>query len=146
VLRPNGILYVWEPFYPSIWPFRGYWLKKTHPEELSLGIHHVYHTYFFYQRLFKRWLTAVQVQREFERNRPRHHVTRNRWTVGAIYAEGRMRPGPPPGRERSVRRQIEPQDFLREDLLGDGLDTTRHRKEFLDSLLARDGVPATSVC
>ncbi len=61
VLKPNGIVYIWEPFYVSIPLLRWYFLKHTRPRELSLGIHHVYHTYWTYRRLFKRWLNALSI-------------------------------------------------------------------------------------
>lgn len=139
VLKPNGIVYVWEPFTVSIPLLRWYFLKRLRPLELSLGIHHAYHTYWTYRRLFKRWLTELSVQREFEASKLRHHITRNQFTQGAIYAQGRIKPYRQSGGKPSARLQIKPKDFLREDLIPDGLQTTRCRKEFLDSLLAEEG-------
>jgi ubiquinone/menaquinone biosynthesis C-methylase UbiE len=140
VLKPNGMVYVWEPFYPSIPLLRWYFLKRVKPLELSLGIHHVYHTHRTYQRLFKRWLSELGVQRDFEARKLRHHITRNRFTNGEIYAQGRIKSFRPLGGKPSARRQIQPKHFLREDLIPRGLQTTRCRKEFLDSLLAEEVV------
>jgi len=139
VLKPNGIVYVWEPFYVSIPLLRGYFLKRTRLPELSQGIHHVYHTYWTYQRLFKRWLTDLSIQREFKTGKLQHYITRNRFTNGAIYAQGRIQPYRQSTNNPSERLQIQPKDFLREDLLPEGLQTTRCRKEFLDSLLTEEG-------
>jgi ubiquinone/menaquinone biosynthesis C-methylase UbiE len=143
VLKPNGVVYVWEPFFVSIPLLRGYFLKRTRPLELSRGIHHVHHTYWTYQRLLKRWLTALSIQREFKSGKLQYYATRNRFTNGAIYAEGTIKPCSHSSSKTSERLQIQPKDFLREDLITEGLQTTRFRKEFLDSLLAEG---ASSPC
>jgi ubiquinone/menaquinone biosynthesis C-methylase UbiE len=137
VLKPNGMVYVWEPFVVSIPLLRWYWLKRVRRLELALGIHHFYHTYWTYQRLFNRWLTELSVQREFEVSKLQHHITRNRFTYGAIYAQGRIKPYRQSGGTPSARLQIQPKDFLREDLIPDGIHTTSRRKEFLDSMCRR---------
>ena len=142
VLKPNGIVYIWEPFYVSIPLLRWYFLKHTRPRELSLGIHHVYHTYWTYRRLFKRWLNVLSIHGEFKNGNLRHYVTQSRFTNGAIYAQGRIKPyqqSTQSTRTPSVRFQIQPKDFLREDLLSDGLQTTSCRKDYLDSLLVQEG-------
>jgi ubiquinone/menaquinone biosynthesis C-methylase UbiE len=144
VLKPNGKVYVWEPFCISIPLLRSYLLKRVRRAELALGIHHCYQTYWTYQRLFNRWLTELSVQREFEVTKLQHHITRNRFTSGAIYAQGRIKPYRQSARTPSARLQIQPKDFLREDLIPVGLQTTRCRKELLDSLLAEErGLKAT---
>ena len=139
VLKPNGMVYVWEPFYVSIPLLRWYFLKGVRPLELSLGIRHIHHTYWTYKRLFKRWLTELSVQREFKVGKLHYHITRNRFTNGEIYAQGRIQPYRQSGGKPSERLQIQPKDFLCEDLIGKGLQTTRCRKELLDSLLAEEG-------
>jgi ubiquinone/menaquinone biosynthesis C-methylase UbiE len=139
VLKPNGMVYVWEPFYVGIPGLRWHFLKRVRPLELSLGIHHVYHTHRTYQRLFKRWLTECGVQRDFEASKLRHYITRNRFTNGTLYAQGRIKPYRQSHAKPSPRLQIQPNDFLCEDLIPRGLQTTRCRKEFLDSLLAQEG-------
>jgi hypothetical protein len=108
------------------------------PAELALGIHHRYHTYWTYQRLFRRWLTDVRVKRKFETTKLQHHLTRNRFTMGSIHANGRIRPYRPSAATPAERRQIQPGDFLREEFLPVGLETTRQRKQLLDRLLGED--------
>jgi len=139
VLKPKGIVYIWEPFYVSIPLLRWYFLKRARRRELSVGVHHVHHTYWTYQRLFKRWLTDLSIQREFKVDKLKHYITRNRFLNGTIYAQGRIQPYRQSTGNPSERLQIQPKDFLREDLLPQGLQTTRCRKEFLDSLLAEEG-------
>jgi ubiquinone/menaquinone biosynthesis C-methylase UbiE len=141
VLKPGGVVYVWEPFFVSVPLLRQYFLKRTRPYELSRGIHHVYHTHGTYERLLKRWLVKPRIQREFKSGKLQYYVTRNRFTNGAIYAEGTIKPYRQSPEKPSERRRIQPEDFLHEDLLAEGLKTTRVRKDFLDSLIA---VEATS--
>lgn len=136
VLKPNGIVYVWEPFYPSFLPFRWYFSKYVRSRELSLGIRHVYHSYETYRRLFSCWLTDFSIQRKYVRTKLQHYVTRSPFFHGAIYAHGRIQPHRESTGGPVERIQIQPTDFLREDLIPDGLKMTRRRKEFLDSLLS----------
>lgn len=135
VLKPGGMVYVWEPFDVSIPLLRSYRLKRVRPAELALGIHHRYHTYWTYQRLFRRWLDDVSVERRFETTKLQHHLTRNRFTTGSIHASGRIKPYRPVAAIPAERRQVQPRDFLREEFIPAGLETTRHRKELLDRLL-----------
>jgi ubiquinone/menaquinone biosynthesis C-methylase UbiE len=137
VLKPNGSVYVWEPFFVSIPLLRWYFVKRTRARDLSLGIRHVYHTYWTYQRLFKRWLTETSIEQELFSSKLQHYITRNRFISGAIYAHGRIKPYRQSAATPSERLQIQPKDFLRENLIPQGLQTTRCRKEFLDSLLAK---------
>lgn len=138
VLKPNGMVYVWEPFSISIPFLRSYRLKRVRRAELALGIHHCYHTYWTYQRLFRRWLTELNIRRDFETTKLQHHLTRNRFTQGSIYAEGRIKPYQQTSGTAVARQQIQPKDFLREEWIPVGLETTRRRKELLDSLLTAE--------
>lgn len=138
VLKPGGMVYIWEPFDISIPLLRSFRLKRVRPLELSLGIHHRYYTYWTYQRLLRRWFTDVRIERHFESTRPQHRLTRNRFTVGAIHASGRIRPYRPAAAASTERVRIQPRDFLREEFLPVGLDTTRCRKELLDRLLGEN--------
>jgi ubiquinone/menaquinone biosynthesis C-methylase UbiE len=138
VLKPNGVVYVWEPFWISIPLLRRYYLKRTRSIELSQGIHHVHHTYWTYQRLLKRWLAEPSIQRQFKSGKLLYHITRNRFTNGSIYAQGTIKPYLQSPEKPSERLQVQPKDFLREDLIAEGLQTTRFRKDFLDSLLAKE--------
>lgn len=138
VLKPNGVVYVWEPFFVSIPLLRRYYLNRTRTLELSRGIHHVYHTYWTYQRLLKRWLSELSIQCEFKTGQLQYYVTRNRFTNGAIYAQGIIRQNQQLPEMPSERLQIQPEDFLRNDLIAQGLRMTRLRKEFLDSLVAME--------
>lgn len=138
VLKPGGMVYVWEPFDVSIPILRSYRLSRVRPAELALGIHHHYHTYWTYQRLFRRWFTEVEVERGFEATRLQHQITRNRFTTGSIHASGRIKPHRPLGGAHAGRLQIQPGDFLREEFLPVGLETTRCRKALLDRLLQED--------
>lgn len=139
VLKPGGMVYVWEPFDVSVPLLRSYRLMRVRPAELALGIHHRYHTYWTYQRLFRRWLTEVSVEREFESTKLQHHLTRNRFTTGSIHASGRMKPYRPSAGTPAARLQIQPGDFLREKFMPVGLETTACRKELLDRLLGEEG-------
>lgn len=138
VLKPGGMVYVWEPFDVSIPLLRSYRLSRVRPAELALGIHHRYHTYWTYQRLFRRWFTEVSVERRFEATKLQHQLTRNRFTTGSIYASGRIKPYRPSASAPVERRQIQPGDFLREQFLPVGLETTRCRKQLLDDLLSTE--------
>jgi ubiquinone/menaquinone biosynthesis C-methylase UbiE len=138
VLKPHGMVYIWEPFDVSIPLLRSYRLKRVRPAELALGIHHCYHTYWTYQRLFRRWFTEVSVERKFEATRLQHQITRNRFTMGSIHASGRIKPYRPSAETPAERLQIQPGDFLREEFIPVGLETTRCRKELLDGLLAEE--------
>lgn len=138
VLKPGGRVYIWEPFDISIPLLRSYRLKRVRPAELALGIHHRYYTYWTYQRLLDRWFADVSIERHFEATRPQHRLTRNRFTVGAIHASGRIKPYRPATAAPGARVQIQPRDFLREEYLRTGLETTRCRKELLDALLAEE--------
>jgi ubiquinone/menaquinone biosynthesis C-methylase UbiE len=135
VLKPNGMVYIWEPFFPSFPPYRWYILKRTKPQELALGIHHVHHTYWRYQQLCSRWLVKPTVRRNYTSGRLYHFITQNRFGRGEIYVEGSIQPYRQLTTKPSERLPIRPQDFLHEDLLTVGLETTRLRKEYLDSLL-----------
>ena len=148
VLKPNGMVYLWEPFFISVPVWRAYFERRTRPRELALGIRHVYHTYWTYQKLARRWLVDPVIEREFELTKLQHHLTRNRFTQGEVFIRGRIKSAPDPAPLESERRQIRPEDFLFEDLLADGLRTTLRRKAFLDELLAQEdaqtAVPARS--
>lgn len=138
VLKPGGRVYIWEPFDISIPLLRSLRLKRVRPMEEALGIHHRYYTYWTYQRLLSRWFTDVSIERHFEATRPQHRLTRNRFTVGAIHASGRIKAYQPSTEVPADRVQIRPEDFLREEFLPVGLETTRCRKEFLDRLLREE--------
>ena len=138
VLKPGGMVYIWEPFDMSIPLLRSYRLSRVRPAELALGIHHRYHTYWTYQRLFRRWFTAVRVERRFEATKLQHQLTRNRFTIGSIHASGRIGPHQPVAAPPAERRQIRPADFLREEFMSAGLETTRCRKQLLDRLLEEE--------
>ncbi len=144
VLKPGGMVYVWEPFDMSIPLLRSYRLSRVRPAELALGIHHRYHTYWTYQRLFRRWFTEVDVERRFEATKLQHQLTRNRFTIGSIHASGRIKPYQPSAAVPAERVQIQPGDFLREEFLPVGLATTRCRKELLDRLLEEEQRSARS--
>jgi ubiquinone/menaquinone biosynthesis C-methylase UbiE len=138
VLKPGGMVYIWEPFDVSVPLLRSYRLMRVRPAELALGIHHRYHTYWTYQRLFRRWLAEVSVEREFESTKLQHHLTRNRFTMGSIHASGRIKPYRPSARTPAARVQIQPGDFLREEFIPAGIETTVCRKELLDRLLGEE--------
>lgn len=145
VLKPGGMVYVWEPFDMSIPLLRSYRLKRVRPTEMALGIHHRYHTYWTYQRLFRRWFTEVKVERRFEATKLQHQFTRNRFTIGSIHASGRIKPHQPSAGAPAERQQIQPRDFLREEFIPVGLATTRCRKELLDGLLDEERRSARSL-
>lgn len=145
VLKPGGMVYIWEPFDMSIPLLRSYRLSRVRPAELALGIHHRYHTYWTYQRLFRRWFTDVSVERRFEATKLQHQLTRNRFTIGSIYASGRIKPYQPSAKTPVPRQQIQPADFIREEFIPAGLETTRCRKELLDRLLDEEQGSARSM-
>jgi ubiquinone/menaquinone biosynthesis C-methylase UbiE len=146
VLKPGGMVYIWEPFDVSIPFLRSYRLNRVRPAELALGIHHRYHTYWTYQRVFRRWLTEVSVERKFEATKLQHHLTRNRFTIGSIHASGRIKPYRPSDGTPAERRQIQPRDFLREEYIPVGLETTQYRKELLDRLMGEERGATIETC
>jgi ubiquinone/menaquinone biosynthesis C-methylase UbiE len=137
VLKPQGMIYVWEPFYPSLAPFQWLVFKFIKPKELSLGVRHVYHSYKAYEQLLGRWLTEITMRRSYVRSKLQHYLTRNRFFIGSMYAEGSIESS---RREKKSalkdRVQIEPLDFLSTDMISTGLHTTRLRKNLLDHLLS----------
>jgi ubiquinone/menaquinone biosynthesis C-methylase UbiE len=146
VLKPDGVVYLlWEPFFMSIPLLRQRYVSANRPRELAMGIHHIYHTYWTYDRLFRRWLVDPVIEREFEVSKPQHHVTRNRFTSGSVSIHGRFKPHVERRRKPNERRQIQPEDFLCEKFIPEGLRTTRRRKEFLDALLAEAAVERGAV-
>jgi hypothetical protein len=82
------------------------------------------------------------IEREFEVSKLRHHVTRNRFTKGSVCIHGHVKPYRQLGKKSADRKQIQPTDFLSEQLIPEGLQTTRRRKEFLDALLAGEDARA----
>ncbi|TDH64518.1 class I SAM-dependent methyltransferase [Dankookia rubra] len=139
VLKPNGVVYIWEPFYPSFGPLRWHLSTYVKPREIELGIHHIYHSYDDYNRLFDKWMSNFSIERRYHRTKIQHYLTRSRFFQGSIFTSGQIKPydhsrfGEPQGRH-SDRVQIKPADFLHEELLPKGLAMTRRRREYLDSL------------
>jgi hypothetical protein len=86
----------------------------------------------------KKWLTKASIQREFKSGQLQYYITRNRFTNGAIYAQGAIKRNLQLLEERSERLQIQPMDFLRSDLLAEELRTNRLRKDLFDSLVAME--------
>lgn len=139
VLKPDGVVYLlWEPFFVSIPVWKWAYARHNRPRELAVGVHHVYHTYWDYARLFRRWVKDPVIDLEFERKKPQHRITRNRFTQGSACMHGRIRKDRGSIRENSDRIQINPADFLGEEFLPEGLTTTRRRRQYLDALLAGD--------
>jgi len=138
VLKPDGVVYIlWEPFYTSIPVLRQREVERERARELPLGIHHVYHTYVTYKSVFDRWLVSPRIETEYQIKKPRHYLTRNRFTRGIISASGHAKPHQQSAGGALERVQIKPQDFLCEELLDRGLKTTICRKAYLDSLVDR---------
>jgi ubiquinone/menaquinone biosynthesis C-methylase UbiE len=135
VLKPDGVAYIlWEPFYTSIPILRQREVERERARELPMGIHHVYHTYGTYKRIFGRWLVSPKIETEYQIKKPRHYLTRNRFTRGIISASGHAKPHQQSTRGALEQIQIKPQDFLCDELLDQGLKTTLCRKSYLDSL------------
>lgn len=135
VLQPHGIVYLlWEPFFISIPLLRSYYLKRQRRRDAYRKVHHVYHTYWTYQKLFKKWLVEPLIQRDFELSNQKHYITQNRFMNGRVSIYGRIKPYRESDGKPTERLQIQPKDFLCEELIPEGLRTTRCRKEFLDTL------------
>ena len=136
VLRPGGLVYVWEPFWPSLTTGPLRWLvveKLIRPDELRQGIHHVYYSCADYRRMFRDATTRFDMRLLWKRGKWRHHVTQNRLGFGRVEAELSLRTPPPAGPARS-RRQIEPDDFILPRYLDRSLEAGEVYKAYLKTL------------
>jgi ubiquinone/menaquinone biosynthesis C-methylase UbiE len=135
VLKPGGLVYVWEPFWPSraTGPLR--WLlveKIIRPQELAQGIHHVYYSWSDYQRMFQNAATTFDMRPLWKRGKLRHHLSQNKIGFGRVEAKLTLRPARP--RPIPQRRQIDPADFILPQYLDRSLQAAEQYKAYLESL------------
>jgi SAM-dependent methyltransferase len=135
VLKPGGLLYVWEPFWPSraTGPLR--WLlveELLRPRELAFGIHHVYYTLRDYRRMFRHAASKFEMHPVWKRGKWRHYISQNSIAFGeveAVLTLGDTVPQPIP-----QRRQIEPDDFIISDYLPRSLQAGEQYASYLATL------------
>lgn len=138
VLKPNGKLYVWEPFWPSRWLLPVRWLlvdQRIRPRETANGVHHVYRSLAEYKRALHRHSSSCKLTATFRRSAVRHYLSQHPLMFGQVEAELTL--GEARARFAAVnrpRRQILPEDFVSGGYLRRAQEDTARCREYLDSL------------
>jgi ubiquinone/menaquinone biosynthesis C-methylase UbiE len=134
VLKPDGRVYLWEPFWPSV-PFVRWALVERYlrPKELALGIRHQYYTYRDYKALAAKHFSRCETRIERKRTKLIHRLTQHREMFGRVAIEGLLRKSGDPVRGGAhQRRQIDPADFLHHEFLGLSIEHCRTLKHQVD--------------